>query len=157
MQPNRIYEGAFASPNPRASVLAGTGQLRAADPDGLAVGRFGWADKSTGRAANERTNARQQLGFVLPVIAGWQRIYPLRGQIYIRPGLEVTLMAKGDFWARFPAGALSGDRVYASLIDGTVLSGQPADPDTAEPTSWYVVTSCAAGQLSIISTWSYPP
>lgn len=155
MMPNRrIFEGAFASSNPRASTLAGVGQLRAADPDGLAVARFGWADKSTGRAANERTSAQQVLGFVLPVINNYQRIYVGLGRlIYVRPGLEVTLAARGDFYARFRNGAVSGMRVYASTVDGAPLSG---DDGAAELTPWSVVTSCGPGQLAIISTWSYP-
>lgn len=150
----RIYEGAFASNNPRATTLAGVGQLRAADPDGIAVARFGYADRYTGRAANERTNAQQILGFVLPVVNSWQRVYVGLGRIvYVRPGLEITMCSRGDFYARFPNGAERGQPVYASLLDGSVISGQAAD---AELTPWSVVTSCGPGQLAIISTWSYP-
>ncbi len=148
----RPAEGAFASPNPRTQTLAGMGALVAAS-DGLSVGRFGWADISTGSAANARTNAEQRLGFVLPVIGTWQRVYTERGQRFIRPGLAVTLCNKGDFWAKFAGGAVRGQRVYANLLDGSAISGYDAD---AELTGWSVVTSCAPGQLAIISTWSYP-
>jgi hypothetical protein len=150
----RIYEGAFAGNNPRTTTLAGAGALRAAEPDGLAVGRFGWADRSTGRAANERTNPEQLLGFVLPTIGGGQKVYVELGLVYVRPGLEVTLCSRGDFYARFAAGAIAGQPVYASVIDGSVICGQAPN---AELTPWSVVTNCGPGELAIISTWSYFP
>lgn len=149
----RILDGAFASDNPRTSLLAGPLQWRASDPDGLAVARFGWASKATGRAANIRTDATDLLGFVLPIIATWQRVRVDLGRFYIRPGLEVTLCSRGDFYARFPDGAQRGQPVYASTLDGSPISGYAAD---AELTQWSVVTSCGPGQLAIISTWSNP-
>lgn len=149
----RIFEGAFASTNPRTTTLAGAGQLRAAEPDGIAVGRFGWADRSTGYARNERTASDQLLGFVLPYVGRGQRAYVNAGLVYVRPGLEVTLCSRGDFYARFIRGARAGDRVYASLVDGSVISGSA---DDTEITPWFVVTSSAPGQLAIISPWRNP-
>jgi hypothetical protein len=150
----RIFEGAFAGPNPRTTTLAGAGALRAADPDGIAVGRFGWADKATGRAANERTNPEQLLGFVLPTIGGWQKVYVGLGRVYVRPGLEITMCSRGDFFARFAGGALAGQPVYASILDGSAICGQAPN---AELTPWSVVTNCGPGELAIISTWSFFP
>lgn len=141
-------EGAFASQNPRATLLAGSLSFRAGD-DGLAVARFGWADVDTHLAANSRTNPTQLLGFVAPVVAGNSAVRVTRGVRYIRPGVGVTLMAGGDFWARFPGGATFGQRVYASLVDGSAISGEAAD---SEPTPWYVVTDTMPGGLAIIST-----
>ena len=147
----RVFEGAFASTNPRATTLAGGARLRAAEPDGLAVSRFGWADLSTGRASNERTSPTQLLGFVLPVIAGWQRVRIDLGRVWVRPGLEITMCSRGDFYARFANGAQAGQRVYASIVDGGAISGYAAD---AELTPWSVVTGCGPGSLAVISTWT---
>lgn len=120
-----------------------------AGEDGLAVARFAWADHSTGLAANERTSAAQQLGFVLPIFDGINAVRTSRGVRYIRPGLGVTLMTGGDFWARFESGASAGQPVYASLVDGSPISGQA---DGAELTPWFVVNDTEAGGLAIIST-----
>lgn len=146
---NRIYQGAFASANPRVCTLAG--MLRAADPDGIAIARFGWANPVTGRAANERTGAEQLLGFVAPIAHGNRRVYVERGQAYLRPGVEVTLFSQGEVWALFPNGAEPGQPVYAGFLDGSVNCGQAAD---AELTPWTTVNGCAPGNLAIISTWS---
>lgn len=142
--------GAFASSNPRAVILAGVASFRAADPDGLAVGVFAWADPATGYAANERTSAEQLLGFVLPVYGGHTPMRRTWARSYIRPGYQITMCARGDFWARFPGGAEEGQPVYASIVDGDAISGYA---DAAELTPWRVVTSCGPGGLSIISTY----
>lgn len=142
------FEGAFASTNPRAVLLAGSLMYRAGE-DGLAVARFAWADPVTGFAANERTSPGQLLAFVLPIFDGRNAVRISRGVRYIRPGLGVTLMTGGDFWARFEAGASAGQPVYASPVDGSVISGEA---DGAELTPWVVVNDTDAGGLAIIST-----
>jgi hypothetical protein len=141
-------EGAFASLNPRAVLLAGSSMFKAAD-DGLAVARFAWADRDTGFAANTRTGSHQLLGFVLPVVNGWAAVRITRGQRYIRPGVGVTLMKSADVWVRFYGGARAGQPVYASLVDGRAISGEA---DGAELTPWFVVTNVQPGGLAIIST-----
>jgi hypothetical protein len=146
----RAAEGLFASPNPRAVVLAGSFAFRAG-PDGLAVARFAWANPDTGEAANARTAPNQLLGFVLPVLNGITAVRVARGVRYARPGVGVTMMAGGDYWAKFDNGAVAGDRVYASLVDGSAISGEAG---AAEATPWYVVTNVGPGGLAIISTTS---
>lgn len=143
-------EGFWASRNPRSVVLAGGSSFRAS-PDGLALSRFGWADVDTGYAANARTRASQLLGFVFPAIVGHSARTFARGIWYARPGVGVTLMSAGDFWVRFTGGASVGARVYASLVDGSAISGEA---DAAEPTPWYVASDAAPGGLAIISTYS---
>lgn len=131
-------------------MLAGSVMFRAGE-NGLAVGRFAWADHETGLAANERTDPRQLLAFVLPIFDGVNAVRVSRGVRYIRPGLGVTLMSGGDFWARFASGAQAGQPVYASQVDGSAISGQAGG---AELTPWWVATDAAPGDLAIISTTS---
>lgn len=142
-------EGAFASPNPRAVLLAGSSSFVAAEPNGLRVARFAWADVDTGVASNARTGPTQLLGFVLPVANGTTAVRVSRGQRFIRPGVAVTLMRSGDFWVKFERGAIPGQRVYASQVDGAAISGEA---DGAEITPWFVVTYAAPGELATIST-----
>lgn len=150
----RAREGDFASCNPRTQVLAGPDAVVAAEPDGLIVGRFGWANLYTGLAQNTRLDPSERLGFVLPVCGDWQRVYLKLGTRILRPGMPATLCVRGDFWARFPDGAIIGQPVYASLVDGSAISGYAAG---AELTPWTVALSCAPGQIAIISTWSKFP
>ena len=145
-----LAEGIFASRNPRAVLLAGSVAFRAGN-DGLAVARFGWADMDSGLVDNTRSNPAQMLGFVFPVVNGNSAVRVHRGQRYVRPGVGVTLYQGGDYWVRFAGGALAGSVVYASLVDGTAISGQAAD---AEATQWFVATSTEPGGLAVISTTS---
>lgn len=146
----RPAEGAFASCNPRTQILAGSGALVAADPAGIAVAQFGWANLTTGKAAPARQSPADRLGFVLPICGTWQRIYWNAGKRWIRPGTGVTLCRRGDFWAKFALGALAGYPVYANPLDGSLICGYSAG---AELTPWSTITSCGPGELAIISTW----
>jgi hypothetical protein len=144
--------GAFASRNPRSVLLAGGGFFRAAGPDGLVMARFAFADVETGLAANYRSLPRELVAFVQPVAGRWR--LNMRDLRVIRPGYEVTLFARGDFYVQFPAGASRGQIVYASVLDGTPISGEAAD---AEPTPWEVASDCNPGELAIISPRSMFP
>lgn len=132
-------------------MLAGSAMFRAPDPDGLAVGQFAWANPATGLATNSKPNDETLLGFVLPNYGGWQRMSFTHMRQFLRPGVEVTMCAAGDFWARFPYGAIPGQPVYALTVDGTPISGYS---DAAQPTPWSVVSFASPGELAIISTWS---
>lgn len=143
-------EGYFASRNPASVLLAGPVAWRAGN-DGLAVARFGFANVSSGLVDNTRTSAGQLLGFVFPVINGTTSVRVQRGARYARPGVGVTLMRAGDYWARFASGAQAGSVVYASTVDGTAISGES---DAAEATQWFVAFGTEPGGLAIISTTS---
>lgn len=121
-----------------------------AAPAGAIVARFGWTDSQT--VFQPRQAASDGLGFVGSVYGTWQRVFrDDTGAWVARAGLPVTLYQDGAFWACFAAGAYGGDPVYASLVDGSCISGY--DPN-AELTRWSVMTPCQPGELAIISTWS---
>ena len=146
-------EGAFASAD-----IAGAQQLLypnypaalVADAAGAIVARFGWTDAAT--VFNTRRSPSDVLGFVGSVYGTWQRVYAdPTGKVWTaRAGLPITLYQAGQFWARFASGAYGGDPVYASLVDGSAISGYAAN---AELTRWSVMTPCQPGELAIISTW----
>jgi hypothetical protein len=141
-----MFPGAFASRNPRSVVMAGAGFFRSG-PDGLIMSQFGWADPETMLARNVPSGL---LGLVA-LVAGARRL-SVTGRT-LRPGYGCTLFSAGDFYVCFPDGASPLQRVYASELDGTPISGEAVD---ALPTPWYTVTGCAPGGLAIISTWSIP-
>lgn len=151
---SRKLEGWFASPNPHANASGGAGAFVAADPDGVAVARFAWVDADAHSVSNERGAQTRLFGFVLAQQGGWRSVYVSVGTRWIRPGLPVTLMTRGEFWCAFRGGANVGDVVYASVIDGLPYSGQH---DDTQATLYRVTTPAPPGGLAIISTWSHRP
>ncbi len=173
------YEGAFASPPllqnlelraPFVSVTAGPGAPVSNSP-GTIQGRFGWLNSATGQVNNTRIAGDDVPGVVVPfrslnaanggVVGGsrglagpraawsWQFFDPTVGAFRVRPGLVVTLHARGNFWLRFPGGAIYGNPVYASLTDGHAISGSAAG---AELTPFKVCSIAAPGNLAIVSS-----
>lgn len=142
-----VRAGQFASNNPRVMLLAGPLALQSWGEDGVEVGVFAWVNPNTGRVENTRYNADQPLGLVMPM-ANYEPISRFQG--IIPPGYEVTLASRGDFFVVFPNGATLGQQVYASIFDGTPISGETAD---TQVTPWFVATDAAPGGLAIISTW----
>ena len=158
---------------PFASVTAGPGAPRSNSP-GTIQGRFGWLNSATGLVNNTRVDASDRIGVVIPYrslnganggvvggprgIAGGQASWTWEfydptitpcGGLRVRPGLAITLHGAGNFWLRFAGGALFGNTVYASLADGSAISG-PAD--NSEPTPWLVASQSQPGSLAIVST-----
>lgn len=154
LQPSGIglydpMEGQFASRRaPFVSMTAGPGRLIAGESYGVAIGRFAWADDA-GIVRTIRTGD-QRLGFVRQVFGPRRAIYVANGLRWIRQGLPVSLYVRGEFWARFNGGALAGDTVYVSLLDGSPISGYAAD---ALPSQWRVAMSAFPGELAVITTW----
>lgn len=173
------YEGAFASRvladnletlAPFASVLAGNGALRAG-AGGLLQGRFGFADPATGLVFNAPAGLDYVFGVVIPlqstnnanggVIGGparfggpqarrsWQTYDRVSRAWRMREGIVVTLMDQGNFFLKFPGGANYGDTVYASLTDGSAISGATSG---AIQTAFKVVQPGAPNCLVAVSS-----
>lgn len=132
----------FPSDNPRAVALGGLSSFRAA-PSGLFTNRFAWADPTTGLVSNVYAPSCV-LGLVSPL---WNQTTVPK----VPGGYQATLFSGGNFLVRFPAGASIGERVYASAIDGTAVSGETED---SYITPWYVASNAAPGGNAIITTWS---
>jgi|SRR5579863_2744867 len=161
---------------PFASVTAGPGAPRSNTP-GTIQGRFGWLNSATSLVNNTRVASDDVRGVVIPfrsingvnggVVGGprglagptsahtWQFFDPTIapcGGLRVRPGLVVTLHARGNFWLRFAAGALYGNAVYASLADGQAVSGPAAN---TEPTPFTVVSIAPPGGLAMVSSSAF--
>lgn len=174
------YEGAFASRvlgqnletlAPFASSLSGSGSWRAA-PGGLLQGRFGFGDYSTGLVTNAAPTDPYELGVVVPldstnnadgnVVGGparfggplarwtWQTWDRTAKAWRLREGLMATLMPQGNFFLKFAGGANYGDTVYASIIDGSAVSG--AGLANTVPTAFKVVGTGGPGRLVVVSS-----
>jgi hypothetical protein len=161
-----VFEGAFAS-IPRfingqarmPSALAGAGGY-VGQAGGTIAGRFGWGNNDAHTVANTRTSVQDQLGVVLPLASGfgagvigfgrsWQFYDPLVRAFRIRQGIPISLLAAGALWLRFAGGAYTGQPVYASLVDGSAVSGETSN---AELTPWKVCSNAPPGGLAMVST-----
>lgn len=173
------YEGAFASRVlgqnletlvPFSSIVAGNGSWRAA-PGGLLQGRFGFGDPTTGLVWNAPTADIYALGVVVPlqstnnanggVVGGparfggpsarwtWQTFDKIAKSWRLREGIVTTLADNGNFFLRFAGGANYGDTVYASLTDGSAISGSSVG---AVPTAFKVVQNGGPGRLAVVSS-----
>lgn len=151
-QPAPAVEGDFASANPYASVVAGEGAL-IAGAAGVTVGRFAWAT-AAGVVSNVQTSGAPT-GFVhrhqTAVITTWLGA----SSMLIPPGVNMALMAAGDFWGRSTTVATIGQKVFASITDGTIATGAAGATIAGFVETKFVVQSVAAvGELIKFGTWS---
>jgi hypothetical protein len=143
-QPGVAVAGDFAGANPRASKLAGPGQL-VAPTGGLIIGNFVFVNPTTGVCSSVFATGdlvgflhREQQGLITTWLADSTMVVPA--------GYPITLMVAGDFWANFAAAAAAGVAVFATNADGT--------PNTASGTATPFKTATAtAGGLAKITTW----
>jgi hypothetical protein len=144
-------EGDFASAtNPRATVLAGPGQI-VADTAGCVVGRFAWLDTATrAKASNAGTGApdgfvhRGQQALITTYLGETSNTVPV--------GFPVEVFSEGDFWVKAAATAAVGNKVFAVNADGTAKFGAAgATVSGATETIWYARTAGAVGELVKIS------
>lgn len=81
--------------------------------------------------------------------------YGLSNSMLIRGGAEISPKVGGDFWAKSSTAATEGQKVFASVTDGTIATGAAGATVTGYvETDWYVSHGAAVGNLIIISTWS---
>lgn len=148
--PAPAVEGDFASANPNASLLAGEGAL-VTGTSGVTVGRFAWA--VAGVVSNAGSGVPS--GFVHREGQASIVTWLAESSMLIQAGREITLMTRGDFWARTSTVATVGQKVFASLTTGQVQTGAAGATITGYIETPFVVGSAAAAnELVMIGTWS---
>ena len=155
LQQAAAVAGDFASTNPRSSFVGHEGTL-VADTAGVTVGRFAWAT-SAGKVSNAGTG--KPTGFV----AREQGValittYLAETSLTIPQGFGVTLQVTGDYWAAVTvAQAAVGNKVFASLTDGTIQPGAAGATISGYIETDFFVTGFpvggtgAVGELVVIS------
>lgn len=143
--------GDFASTNPRASMLAGEGELKTAED--ITVGHFAFADTETGLVYAEHQDG-YRVGFVH---RNNQASVPIgeSASMVVPKGRETALFTTGDFYTVFDADVVAEDPVFALHADGKPVTTDGADPDAdptpvpanASATGFIVAKGGAAGQL----------
>lgn len=151
-QPAPAVEGDFASANPYASVLAGEGEL-IVGASGVTVGRFAWAT-AAGAVGNVQV-ANGRFGFVHREQQAFITTWLGASSMLVPAGVNITLMSAGDFWGRTTTVATIGQKVFASITDGTIATGAAGATVAGFVETKFVVQSvAAAGELIKFGTWS---
>jgi hypothetical protein len=149
-QPAPAIEGDWASANPKFSLVAGAGALTAGA--NIMVGRFAWADEDG--VVNLGGNGR--LGFVqkdnlstipLNINNGFGGI--AQSTLQVVQGTEMALISNGDVWARFAAGAIPNQMVFANFADGTAFSAPAGSPTGSTSTASTIAPETSAFTASI--------
>ncbi|NWC11929.1 hypothetical protein HX776_24385 [Pseudomonas agarici] len=151
-QPAPAVEGDFASANPYASVVAGDTAL-ISGAAGVTVGRFAWAT-AAGVVSNVQTSGaptgfvhRHQQAFITAWLGASSMLIPA--------GVNMALMAAGDFWGRSTTVATIGQKVFASITDGTIATGAAGATIAGFiETKFTVQAPAAVGELIKFGTWS---
>lgn len=154
LQQAAAVAGDFASSNPYASVVAHEGGL-VADTAGVTVARFAWAvgnlvsNAGTG-VPTGFVHRRQGSALITTYLAETSNLIP--------HGFEVTLMKSGDYWALITVAAASiGNKVFASLTDGTIQPGAAGATIAGYIETDFTITGFpvggtgAVGELAVIS------
>lgn len=156
--PSYAVEGDFASANPSGTVLAPVvgaaltaGSLAApggGGATGVTVGRFAWARNDNGQVSNSQPGVPAKLGFVGRTQVALITTWLAQATMIVNTGLEISLHNSGDFWARFAAGAVIGQKAFANYADGSCVSAV-AGSTVAGAT---VTGAIAAGAASVTAS-----
>ena len=74
------------------------------------------------------------------------------GTLTVPEGSPLAVATRGDFWVVADSDAFVGQKVFAVLTDGSIItSGSGIDLDGAAETDWVVVTAGQAGEPILIS------
>lgn len=144
--PPIAVEGDFASAGVYHSVLAGSQKLVAA-AGGLIIGRFAWADPTTGLTGNVKADAGATpvLGFArrgenTAMITG----YLQEASMTVPKGFGVTIYDRGDFWAKTTTVATVGQAVFANNTTGAISTGAAGGTVAGSTETKFVVASAGA-------------
>lgn len=145
----RGVEGDFASANPTASYFGGEGHLIVGQ-EPVIVGRFAWA--VDGVVSN--TGKGKPQGFVHRVGQASIVNYLDSASMAVQAGRCITLLTRGDFYVKSSTPATVGQKVFASLADGSIATADAgATVDGHVETDFGVVGADEGDGLVTISAY----
>lgn len=149
--PAPAIEGDWASANPETTAINPIEATLISGPSGLTVGRFAWVDAS-GVATNAGTGT--PAGFVRRGFNALITAFLGETSNVIVAGQPVNLFNNGDFWARTATNATIGQKVFASLTDGSIKTAAAgATVSGYIETKWAVASAASANELIKITAW----
>lgn len=144
-----------ASASPIVAFAGGPGAFKA-DANGVGIATFVFRSAVGSKLVTNKAPSTDSkpLGFIqnlAQAIIGYRENQSMQ----IASGVEVSPKVAGDFWAKSSTVATEGQKVFASITDGTIATGEKgATVDGYVETDWYVSQGAAVGDLIIISSWS---
>lgn len=156
VQPAPAVVGDFASLNPRYSYDAGPGGL-VAGPNGVVVGRFGWATNPLDPNSAPTQFNNYGAGPVTGIVANEQQAlnttYLADSGLRIAAGFPVTAYTSADIWVKNDGAtqALIGQKAYANFADGKVTfaaTGSPTGGGSGSSSSIAATTSSVTGSIT---------
>lgn len=147
--------GQPASTSPIIAAAGGPGAFKATSA-GVTIATFVFRDATNPKIVTNvaPTSTTKPIGFIqnlAQAIIG----YGQSASMLIRGGVEVSPKVGGDFWVKSSTVATNGQKVFASITDGTIATGAAGATVTGfVETDWYVSQGAAIGDLVIISSWS---
>lgn len=157
-QPPPGVIGAFASMNPRATVLAGPGSLKADAALPVIVGNFAWGVEANMLAYGSNVNGGV-LGFVANELQTVITEFLGRSRMSVQGGFPVTLYSHGDFWASVAGAVTAGAAVYADRDTGAPTTSANAvagtgtiDDGAGSAGTTFTVATLTAGKIRVGDT-----
>ncbi len=144
-----------ASSSPIIAAAGGPGAFKATSA-GVSIATFVFRDATDPKIVTNvaPTSTTKPVGFIqnlAQAIIG----YGQSASMLIRGGAEVSPKVGGDFWVKSKTVATVGQKVFASVTDGTISTAAAgATVAGSVETDWYVSQGAAVGDLVIISSWS---
>ncbi|MGG2139980.1 structural cement protein Gp24 [Symbiopectobacterium sp. RP] len=144
-----------ASTSPIIAAAGGPGAFKTAS-SGVTIGTFVFRDATDPKIVTNVAPAADSkaIGFIQDL--GQATIdYGKSANMLIRGGVEVSPKVAGDFWVESKTVATVGQKVFASVTDGSIATDAAGATVTGHvETDWYVSQGAAVGDLVIISSWS---
>ena len=147
LQPEVGVPGTRASMNP-ISVVSRIAQTA------VTVGRFVWPGTDTDNQV-QNTGTGAPLGFAITDQVGVIPNYLQEFSMLVPAGMAVEVAEQGEWFASSANAATLGQKVFATLADGTLQFGAAGATVTGAIETQFVVTRGGAANAVIkISTWS---
>ncbi|KVR27826.1 hypothetical protein WK15_11730 [Burkholderia ubonensis] len=147
LQPEVGVPGTRASMNP-ISVISRVAQTA------VTVAAFVWPGTDTDNQV-QNTGTGKPLGFAITDQVGVIPNYLQEYSMSVPAGMAVQVAERGEFFAKSANAATLGQKVFATLADGTLQFGSAGATITgAVETAFVVSRGGAAGAVIKISTWS---
>jgi hypothetical protein len=159
--PAKGVPGQKASLNP----VVYTDRNYIAGDDAVTVGNFVWADPDNPEPADYHGS-----GILAALSTGTAGVFPLgiventltfvnddlrsAGTLVVPKGFNLTTARRGDFFVVASTAATIGQKLFATLADGSIQTGAAgATIAGAIETPWKVEEGGAAGELITVSNW----
>ena len=123
--------------------------------EAVTVGRFVFISDAASGGTVKNSGSGKPLGLaVLTKTEAGLDIVLAKASMIVAPGNPVTIAERGGYFVLAAADAETGQAVFASLTDGSIVTGTPGQAVAGHvETIWKVAAPAPAGEAIPINTW----